>query len=96
MRWLHLVLVSLLLVLQYRLWFGDVGELARLELEAEHGQRVQRLRLLEERNDELRDEVVRLKADDAALEGIARLDLGMIKEGETFYFVPDSVLARRP
>ena len=96
MRWVNGILLLLLVALQYRLWFGDVGEFAKAQLTAEHEQRARRLASLEARNDRLRDEVVRLKADDAALEGVARLDLGMIKPGETFYFVPDSALARSP
>ena len=96
MRFLLGGLTVLLLLLQYRLWLGDVGVLASRELKAEYDHRAGKLALLEARNERLRNEVVHLKADDAALEGIARLDLGMVKAGETFYFVPDSVLAERP
>lgn len=87
--WL-LLLVVIIAALQYKLWFSDVGKSAERALARElKEQRAQRNEL-QQRNAELEAEVLALKRDPAALEARARRDLGMIKEGEVFYFVPES------
>ena len=80
-----LALVLLLLLLQYRLWVGD-GSVAEV-WELKQAINVQREgnELLRERNRALEAEVNDLKAGLDAIEERARLELGMIKEGETFY-----------
>lgn len=85
MRWLNIVLLLLLLGLQYRLWVGpgswaDVAALNR----AIDSQRQQNERL-EARNQLLEGEVRSLKSGLDAIEERARNELGMIKNGETFY-----------
>ncbi len=85
MRWLLWLLIVLLLLLQYRLWVGD-GSLAEVwglyrQVEA---QREENQRLLE-RNQALEAEVSDLKQGLDAMEERAREELGMIKDGETFY-----------
>jgi len=78
-------LVLLFVVLQYRLWVGDgsLAEVQRLresiaQQQAENGQ-------LRERNTALDAEVRDLKQGLVAVEERARAELGMIKEGETFF-----------
>jgi cell division protein FtsB len=87
MNKLLILLVVLLVVLQYQLWIGDGGLLDVWELHRE----VELLReenlSLQERNAALNAEVVDLKQGLAAIEEHAREDLGMIREGETFYQV---------
>ena len=75
----------LLLSLQYRLWVGD-GSLAevwdlyqQVEVQRDENQS------LRERNQALEAEVQDLKKGLGAIEERAREELGMIKEGETFY-----------
>ena len=85
MRYLFLVLLVLLLVLQYRLWIGD-GSFAdvwhlRQDLA---GQQAENDRL-RERNAALDAEVKDLKQGLEAIEERAREELGMIKEDEVFY-----------
>jgi cell division protein FtsB len=85
MRKLLILLLLLLVYLQYRLWFGDgslqeVWELHR-ELEAQRTENLQ----LRERNAALEAEVRDLQQGLDAIEEHAREDLGMVKEGETFY-----------
>ena len=79
------VLLVLLVVLQYRFWFGDgsIQELSRLRNEAV----ASRAEVLElsTRNKALAAEVADLKRGLEAIEERARADLGMISEGETFY-----------
>ena len=85
MKRLVIVLLLLLGYLQYRLWFGDgsLQEVWQLHREVE-AQREENLRL-RERNDALDAEVLDLQQGLDAIEERAREDLGMIKEGETFY-----------
>jgi len=85
MRWLLWLLLTLLLLLQYRLWVGD-GSLAevwglyqQVEEQRDENQRLQ------ERNQALEAEVRDLKQGLDAIEERAREELGMVKDGETFY-----------
>jgi cell division protein FtsB len=85
MKGLNFVLVALLLVLQYRLWFGDDGFAAVQRLrEAIEAQQVENSKLLA-RNESLAAELKDLKEGLEVIEGLARRELGMIAEGETFY-----------
>jgi cell division protein FtsB len=83
------IMVALLLALQYKAWFGDVGFLEASALRGQVESQRSRAELLAQRNRLLTAEVLALKAGFAAVEARARSDLGMIKEGETFYLVPD-------
>jgi cell division protein FtsB len=88
MKWLALGLLLLLLLSQYRLWFSDEGSLAelhRLEQEIEHQEALNSG--LRERNERLEQEVIELKQGLEVVEERARRDLGMIREGETYYQV---------
>jgi len=87
MRFLMLVLIVLLLVLQYRLWFGDGSYLQAWELRQQLKSQAMKNTELQERNDVLNAEVTDLKTGRKAVEEQARSDLGMVKQGETFYQV---------
>ena len=85
-----LVIGAVVLIgMQVRLWFSDVGLLARGDLEARVADQARRTRELEERNRRLAVEVAALKSGPAGVEARARSELGMIKNGETFYLVVD-------
>lgn len=87
MRLLIALLLLLLVVLQYRLWVGP-GSLAEVNnLKHEIGQLRSELVGLRERNRALQAEVDDLRGGQSAIEERARSDLGMIREGETFYQV---------
>ena len=93
MRWLVWLLVVLLVLLQYRLWVGD-GSFAevwdlyqQVEMQREENQQ------LHERNQALEAEVQDLKQGLGAIEERAREELGMIKEGETFYQIIEEPVA---
>ena len=75
----------LLVLLQYRFWFGSSGMSARDDLDRSIEAAEARARLLEERNTLLRAEVLALRDGEAAVEARARNELGMIKEDEIFY-----------
>ena len=83
------VLLFLLLLLQGQLWFGQgsLPDLWRLKHAVEAQQ--QDNQQLEERNTALAAEVADLKSGLEAIEDRARSELGMIREGETFYQVTD-------
>ncbi|CAM3694045.1 septum formation initiator family protein [Parendozoicomonas haliclonae] len=90
----HLVLLALLVVLQFSLWVGE-GSYAQYRHVTQQVQKQQQEnKLLEHRNNALAAEVVALQEDkDAggleAVEAMARLELGMIRKGETFFYMPD-------
>jgi cell division protein FtsB len=87
MRLLLVILIALLLLLQFRLWVGEgsLAEVWRLKqaVEAQNSEN----ETLRERNKALEAEVQDLKKGLSAIEERARSELGMIKEGETFYQV---------
>lgn len=85
MRALIAILVILLVLLQYKLWFGDGGLLKVYRLERAVAEQERENAALEARNRALEAEVRDLKQGTAAIEERARTELGMIKEGETFY-----------
>lgn len=79
-----------LALLQHRLWFGH-GSLPEVySLAAQKASQQQENAALTERNAALAAEVIDLKEGLAAIEEIARGEMGMIKEGETFYQIIDS------
>lgn len=88
-RWLAGALVVMLALLQYRLWRGD-GSFAQKDA-LEHNVREQRREniALEQRNQKIAAEVADLKSGLDSIEERARNDLGMVKEGETFYMIID-------
>ena len=85
MRFLLLMLVLLLVMLQYRLWVSEDGfrEIWRLESKVET--QAFDNEALKDRNTQLDAEVDDLKIGFAALEERARSDLGMVGPGESFY-----------
>ena len=87
MRWLLAILIVLFLALQYRLWVGEdsYAHLTELERAIAVQQRINDQ--AKARNEEIAREVQALKNGTEAIEERARNDLGMIKEGETFYMV---------
>ncbi len=87
MKTLTTILIVLLVLLQYRLWFGDGGLIRLWELEQRIEQQRTENERLRERNRALTAEVRDLKHGLTAIEERARTELGMIKEGETFYQV---------
>ncbi len=81
------LLLALFVGLQYRLWVGE-GSLAEVAgLKNQLADQQAELDKLKARNALLRDEIAELKRGLEAVEARARGELGMIKEGETFYQV---------
>lgn len=84
---------GIFLVLQLSLWLGEGGILDVHRLKAAVAeQQAENLRL-RQRNQVLEAEVNDLKTGHAAIEARARLDLGMVKDDETFYLVTGKALS---
>ena len=89
MRWLSLVLLALILLMQYPLWLGKGGWLRVWDVEQQLEQQKEKNRTLEVRNSGLDAEVRDLKQGYDAIEERARFELGMIKQDEIFVQLPD-------
>ena len=87
MKWLIALLLLFLLGLQYRLWIGEGSLAHRYELGQQIEQQQAENDALRERNRLLALEVEALKNGLDAVEERAREQMGMIKEGETFYMI---------
>jgi cell division protein FtsB len=85
MRLLSLALLLLFAVLQYALWSGKNGITDYQRVSAEIMTQTQVNTKLHERNQEMFAEIDDLRQGLDATEERARNELGMIKEGETFY-----------
>jgi len=89
LRVVAIALTLSLVGLQARLWVADGGyaELHRLDDQIaaveDHNADLAR------RNRVMAAEIENLKSGDAAIEGRARADLGMIRDGERFYLIVD-------
>jgi len=89
MRWLTLILLVLLAGLQFRLWVGEGSLAHRAELNRRLQQQEEENQALRDRNQRIATDVESLKTNLDSIEEKARADLGMIKQGETFYLVID-------
>lgn len=90
------LLAALLIVwLQAKLWLGEGGMADNAELQAQIDSHKADNERLQERNRILEAEVRDLKQGLEAVEEHARLDLGMIRQGETFVRVTRSEPGRQ-
>tara|TARA_R110000744_G_scaffold50709_9_gene109510 strand:+ start:16339 stop:16737 length:399 start_codon:yes stop_codon:yes gene_type:complete len=87
MRLITAVLILFLVLLQYRLWFGKNSVPDYLALEEEVTRQLANNNKLKQRNKLLYADTDDLKSGTEAIEERARHELGMIKEGETFFRV---------
>jgi cell division protein FtsB len=85
MRTVTALLMLFFILLQYRLWFGKNSVPDYLMLKQEVARQDQDNELLKQRNKLLYAEIDDLKLGVEAIEERARNELGMIKQGETFY-----------
>ena len=87
MKFITIILIFLLLLLQINIWFKDDGYPRVTELKSLIQDQKNENSAMATRNTQLREEVEDLKKGDAAIEERARTDIGMIKEGEEFYLI---------
>ena len=85
MKWLTVILITLLVLLQYRLWFGKNSVPDLLAMQQEVTEQSLQNANLNQRNSLLKADISDLKIGLDAVEERARNELGLIKQGETFY-----------
>ena len=85
MRWVSLILISLLLLLQYPLWFGKGGWLKVWDSVRQVEEQKHINQKTQTRNAVLDAEVHDLKQGTEAIEERARSELGMVKRNEVFF-----------
>ena len=90
MKLFVIFLVTVLAVLQYQLWVDRQGVRKVIHLSDSIAQQNDINQRLYERNEVLAAEVEDLKSGYDAIEERARMELGMIRQGETFFQVIDS------
>lgn len=83
-------------LLQYRLWEGEGGIAEIMTLKKDVALQQKENQQLIARNLQLAEEVRALKQGGNAIEAKARMELGMIREGEQFYMVFDSADKKHP
>ena len=83
-------MLSTFLFLQYQLWVDPTGVRKVIHLSSSIVQQKDDNQRLHERNEVLAAEVEDLKSGYDAIEERARMELGMIRQGETFFQVIDS------
>ncbi|GAA5218412.1 cell division protein FtsB [Corallincola platygyrae] len=87
MRFLWVVMLIVFALLQQRLWFGKNSIRDALDLQDQVQAQAKANERLTERNRLMYEEIRDLRSGNEAIEERARNELGMIKEGETFYRV---------
>ena len=90
MRVLIAILLVVLVLLQFKLWFGEGGSTEVARLEERVAVQIDENDVLQQRNNELQAEVEDLRERLDAVEERARNELGLIKEDEEFYQVVPS------
>ena len=95
MRWLSVVLVAGLVLLQYPLWLGKGGWLRVWDVDRQLQEQKEANKKLEVRNAGLDAEVRDLKQGYDAIEERARFELGMIKQDEVFVQIPEKSLPEK-
>ena len=90
MRWISLILVALILLLQYPLWLGKGGWLKVWDIDRQVEAQKQVNQQTQTRNAVLDAEVRDLKQGSEAIEERARSELGMVKRNEVFFQIVDN------
>lgn len=90
MRWISLILVALILLLQYPLWFGKGGWMKVWDIDRQVTGLKQANQQTQARNALLDAEVRDLKQGTEAIEERARNEWGMIKRDEVFFQIVDN------
>ena len=96
MRWLTLILVALIALLQYSLWLGKGSWLKVWELDQQLQAQRETNKTLQARNSSMDAEVHDLKQGFDAIEERARSELGMVKKDEIFFQVLEDAKLRPP
>jgi len=96
MRFIAIVLATLLVLIQYPLWLGKGGWLRVWDMQHQVDVAHAKVQELKKRNAKLESEVNDLKDGTDAVEERARFELGMLKKGEVFIQVLDAQPQLKP
>lgn len=92
LRPVHLLLVLLFVILQAFLWLGDGGFVQYDQVRQEIEKQQLENQTMKIRNNALAAAIVALQQEDnrhSEIEGLAREELGMVRKGETFFYISD-------
>lgn len=92
LRPVHLLLVLLFVILQAFLWLGDGGFVEYDQVRQEIEKQQLENQTMQIRNNALAAAIVALQQEDnrhSEIEGLAREELGMVRKGETFFYISD-------
>ena len=89
MKFVFIILLTLLIALQINIWVKKDGYKQMKEIENLIALQTIENENMTIRNNRLKEEIKDLKNGQDAIEEKARIDIGMIKEGEEFYLIND-------
>ncbi len=89
MKFIALLLVLLLVMMQVNIWLTKDGYSRVAEIKELIQDQQKENNAMVSRNSQLREEIKDLKDGYSAIEEKAREDIGMIKEGEEFYLLTE-------
>ena len=89
MKFITLLLVLLLLIMQINIWLNKDGYSSIVEIKELIQNQQKENDEMVSRNSQLKEEIKDLKDGYAVIEEKAREDIGMIKEGEEFYLLTE-------
>ena len=87
MKFIALLLVLLLVMMQVNIWLTKDGYSRVAEIKELIQDQQKENNAMVSRNSQLKEEIIDLKDGYSAIEEKAREDIGMIKEGEEFYLL---------
>lgn len=85
MRVLTLIMLGIVLLLQYRIWFGQYGAGDLRQLRSDVSRQAASNEALKQRNQLLYADIEDLREAHEAIEERARNELGLVKPEETFF-----------
>ena len=89
MKLVFVILLALLIALQINIWVKKDGYKKMKEIENLIALQTIENENMTIRNNRLKEEIKDLKNGQDAIEEKARIDIGMVKEGEEFYLIND-------
>ncbi|MCC5856428.1 MAG: cell division protein FtsB [Idiomarina sp.] len=85
MRLIALCMLGIVILLQYRIWFGQYGAGDLRQLRQEVARQSDSNQALQQRNQLLYADIEDLRSAQEAVEERARNELGLVKSDETFF-----------
>ena len=89
MRMIIGLLILAVISLQYKLWLGDGSVLQLKRVQKQLTSQEEENKRLLARNHAMEADILELKSGEQSLEEQARYELGMIKDGEVYYYFLD-------